>query len=127
MKYRYKNEFPTLEEVATLAARTKVYLDESRWVYAGTPIGPSIVNVRLATLAGRSIIARARNLIGMGAVKHNAYGSIIIESEMHTDRDGGDCHRVHDISALEELITEGHPKLALERMDNTSWMLVKHR
>ena len=119
MKYRYKNEFPTLEEVATLAASTKVYLDESRWVYAGTPIGP--------TLAGRSIIARARNLIGMGAVKHNVYGSIIIESEMHTDRDGEDCHRVHDISALEELITEGHPKLALEGVDNTSWMLVKHR
>ena len=126
MKYRYKNEFPTLEEVATLAASTKVYLDESRWVYAGTPIGPP-KRLRPPTLAGRSIIARARNLIGMGAVKHNAYGSIIIESEMHTDRDGEDCHRVHDISALEALITEGHPKLALEGMDNTSWMLVKHR
>ena len=125
MRYMFKKDFPTLKEVAGLAAKTKVYNgwgsyfeaeeDERLWVYAGTPIGSGF----------DSWAHRVKNLIGMGAVKQDNHGSIIIETEMWSDKDGEDCHRVQSMQQLERLIVERYPGMALEGQDATSWMLVR--
>ena len=131
MRYMFKKDFPSLAEVAGLAAKTKVYNgcgsyfeaeaeadpddEASLWVYAGTPMGSGSV----------PWTHRVKNLIGMGAVKQDNHGSIIIETEMWSDKDGEDCHRVQSIGQLERLIAERYPSVALEGKDATSWMLVR--